>query len=344
MNFCSDNTSTISPEILEAIQRENAKPAMPYGADDLSAKIQSQFNDLFECETTAFLVPTGTASNSLALAALSPSYGSIYCHRDAHINCDECGAPEFYTGGAKLITLPGPNGKVHPGELETALAATSDAVHHNQPAALSISQASEAGTVYGPSELHHLSEIAKQYGLYFHMDGARFSNAISTVGCSPAELTWKAGIDVLSFGATKNGAMAAEAVIFFNRNLGKEVGYRRKRAGHLFSKMRFIAAQWDGFLHDDLWLKNANHANAMATKLKEGLLSLPSAELYHPVEANEVFVALPEHVIQGLEKTGFAFYRWQDPTSPVIRLVTSFNTNVADVDQFIQTAKNLSQP
>jgi len=340
MNFCSDNTSSISPEILDAIGRANAEPAMPYGADDLTAKIQTQFNDIFECETTAFLVPTGTASNSLALAALSPSYGSIYCHRDAHINCDECGAPEFYTGGAKLITLPGPNGKIHPGELETALSATSNSVHHNQPAAISISQSSEAGTVYGPSELHHISDIAKQYGLYFHMDGARFSNAIATLGCTPADLTWKAGIDVLSFGATKNGAMAAEAVIFFKRNLAKEVGYRRKRAGHLFSKMRFIAAQWEGFFKDDLWLKNATHANAMAQKLKNGLQSIQGAELYHPVEANEVFMALPEHVIQGLEKAGFGFYRWQDANSPLLRLVTSYNTIEADVDKFIDVAKN----
>lgn len=339
MNFCSDNTSGVSPEILESLSKANTANAMPYGNDDLTARVEKHFNDIFECETTAFLVPTGTAANALALSAISPSYGSIYCHRDSHINCDECGAPEFYTGGAKLITLPGSHGKIHPGELETTLAATSDAVHHTQPAALSVSQASEAGTVYGPAEIHHLSEICKAYGLFFHMDGARFSNALCTTGCSPADLTWKAGVDILCFGATKNGAMNAEAVIFFNKALAKETGFRRKRGGHLFSKMRFLAAQWDAFLSNDLWLKNAQHANEMAQRLKAGLETIPGSELYFPVEANEIFISLPEETLQNIEKAGYRFYRWQDPASPLIRLVTSFDTNSEDVDGFIAAAK-----
>ena len=339
MNFCSDNTSGVSPEILDAIASVSSGQVMPYGNDELTKKVQKRFDDLFECQTTAFLVPTGTAANALALTAISPSYGSIYCHRDSHINCDECGAPEFYTGGAKLVTLPGAHGKLHPGELETALAATSDAVHHVQPAGLSISQASEAGTIYGPGEIHHLSQICKEYGLYFHMDGARFSNALSTAGCNPADITWKAGIDVLSFGATKNGAMNAEAVIFFNRTLAKETPFMRKRAGHLFSKMRFLAAQWDAFLNNDLWLKNARHANDMAVRLKEGLETIPGSELYYTVEANEIFISLPEAILQKIEAAGYEFYRWQDPASPLIRLVTSFDTSVADVDGLIQAAK-----
>ncbi|WP_135078752.1 low specificity L-threonine aldolase [Terasakiella sp. SH-1] len=340
MNFCSDNTAGVSPDILEALAKANEGPSMPYGQDDLTLKVERHFNDIFECETTVFLTGTGTAANALALSTLTPPYGSIYCHKDAHINCDECGAPEMFTGGAKLITLPGPNGKLHSGELETALAATSDDVHQTQPAALSISQASEAGTVYGPSEIHHLSAIAKEYGLYMHMDGARFTNALCTLECSPAELTWKAGIDVLSFGATKNGAMNAEAIVFFNRDLGADVGYKRKRSGHLHSKMRFIAAQWDAYLNNSLWLKNARHANAMAQRLKSGLETVSGAELYFPVEANEIFLSLPENTLQTLEKGGYSFYRWHDSASPLIRLVTSFNTEESDVDGFIKTAQS----
>ncbi len=225
MNFASDNTASVSPEILDAISQANQGAAMPYGHDLLTEKVQARFNEIFDCETTAFLVATGTAANSIALSAISSSYGSIYCHRDSHINCDECGAPEFYTGGAKLVTLPGAHGKLHPGELEAALAATSDAVHHTQPAAISLSQASEAGTIYGLGEIHQISEVAREHGMYLHMDGARFTNALCTAGCSPADMTWKAGVDVLSFGATKNGAMCAEAIIFFNQDLAKEAGF-----------------------------------------------------------------------------------------------------------------------
>jgi threonine aldolase len=340
MNFCSDNTTGVSPEILEALSKANVDYAMPYGADALTQKVEQRFNELFECETSVYLVTTGTAANALALGAVSPSYGSIYCHKDAHINCDECGAPEFYTGGAKLITLPGPHGKLHHGEVESALAATNDAVHHTQPAAISLSQASEAGTVYGPGEIHHLSHVAREYGLYLHMDGARFANALATLGCSPAEMTWKAGVDVLSFGSTKNGTMNAEAVIFFNDKIGKSIGYKRKRAGQLQSKMRFVAAQWDAYLENDLWIKNASHANKMAQKLVKGLENVTGSELYYPVEANEIFISMPEPVLQKLEKAGYAFYRWHDATCPLIRLVTAFNTREQDVDGFIQTALN----
>ncbi len=339
MNFASDNTAGVSPEILEALCAANDECAMPYGNDAMTEKVQNRFNDLFDCETHVLLVPTGTAANAIALAALSPPHGSIYCHRDSHINCDECGAPEFFTGGAKLVTLPGPNGKLHAGELDSALAATSFAVHHTQPAAISISQASEAGTIYGLGEIHQIGDVAKEYNLHLHMDGARFTNALCTIGCSPAEMTWKAGVDVLSFGATKNGAMSAEAIIFFNTALAKDVSFKRKRGGHLFSKMRYLAAQWDAFLSNDLWLKNARHANAMAQKLKEGLGSIPGSELYYPVEANEIFISLPQESLEKLEKAGYGFYRWQDPTSPLIRLVTAFNTKESDVDGFINTAR-----
>jgi threonine aldolase len=343
MNFASDNTAGVSPEVLEAIvQANNTGSALPYGNDDLTAKIQNRFNDFFECETTSFLVPTGTAANALALSALTPSYGSIYCHRDAHINCDECGAPEFYTAGAKLVTLHGPHGKLHSGELETALGATSESVHHNPLAAISISQASEAGTIYGLGEIHQISEVAKENGLYLHMDGARFANALCTLGCSPADMTWKSGVDVLCFGGTKNGAMSAEAVIFFNQELAQSFGYKRKRGGHLFSKMRYLSAQWDAYLTNDLWFKNASHANNMAQMLKSGLENLPGAELYYQVEANEVFISMPENVLKVLENAGYVFYRWHDAASPVIRLVTSFETKEEDVKSFIETARAAS--
>ncbi len=336
MNFASDNTTGVCPEILEALNAANLGPAMPYGNDELTKKVEAQFNDLFECETSVFLMGTGTASNAVALSALTPPYGNIYCHRDAHINVDECGAPEFYTNGAKLVTLPGPHGKLHAGELESALAASSQDIHHTQPAAISITQATESGTVYGPSEIHQISEVAKEFGLYLHMDGARFSNAVATLECSPAAITWKAGVDVLSFGITKNGAMNAEAIIFFNRGLGADSGYRRKRGGHLNSKMRFIAAQWDAFLKDGLWLKNAHHANAMAQRMKNGLLKTEGAEIYYPVEANELFVSLPEEKLQRASAAGYGFYRWLDQASPLIRLVMAFNTTEEDVDGFLK--------
>lgn len=339
MNFASDNTAGVSPEILDALNKVNAGTAKPYGDDVLSANIEHHFNDIFECKTTVFLVSTGTSANALALSAMSPSYGNIYCHKDAHINRDECGAPEFFTHGAKLVTLPGMNGKVHPGELEVALSAVSDGVHHTQPAALSISQASEAGTIYGPGEIHHLSEVAREKGLYIHMDGARFTNALCTAGCSAAELTWKAGVDVLTFGATKNGAMCAEAIVIFNDKIGQELGYKRKRAGHLFSKMRYLSAQWDAFFENDLWLKNARHANQMAQDLKDGLTQIKGADLLYPVEANEIFIRLPESSLQALEKAGYGFYRWPESNATLIRLVTSFNTRPEDVQGFIATAQ-----
>lgn len=343
MNFCSDNTAGTSPEIMESLIKANNDYVMPYGADDLTLKVEQKLADIFETDVTCFLVATGTASNALALSTLTPPYGEIYCHREAHINVDECGAPEFFTNGAKLVTLPGQHGKLHPGDLSAALAMASDAVHHTQPAALSLSQSTECGTVYGPSEVHNLCDIAKEHGLYTHMDGARFANALVTLDCAPAEITWKAGIDVLSFGATKNGAMAAEAVIFFNKKLGRDFGYRRKRGGHLVSKGRYIAAQMNAYLEHDLWLRNARHANEMCKRLKDGLLPIAGDQIHHPVEANAMFISLPEPVLEGLEAAGFKFYRWLDANSPLIRLVTSFNTRMEDVDAFVKTAQDLAK-
>jgi threonine aldolase len=258
----------------------------------------------------------------------------------AHVNTDECGAPEMFTGGAKLVGLPGDGGKLTPALLRATLEkAGVGVVHSVQPAALTLTQATEAGTVYTPGEVAALAEVARSYGLPVHMDGARFANALVRLGCSPAELTWKAGVDVLSFGATKNGALAAEAVVFFRPELAASFAFRRKRAGHLFSKMRFLSAQLDAYLTDDLWLRLARHANAMADRLAAGLTAIPGAALRDPVEANEIFIDLPEPVIAGLEQRGYAFYRWD---GTVIRLVTAWNTDAGDIDRMIADARELS--
>ncbi|MBW4665231.1 MAG: low specificity L-threonine aldolase [Chroococcus sp. CMT-3BRIN-NPC107] len=339
MNFCSDNVTAISPEILTALANVNRGAAMPYGEDECTKRLNTKFAELFETEVIVFPVATGTAANALALSTIAPPFGAVYCHQAAHINVDECGAPEFYTGGAKLVTLPGSNGKLSAQDLAKVIALSGiGVVHHVQPAAISITQATEAGTVYSKSEVEQIAEVALTYNLSLHMDGARFANAIARLGCSPADITWRCGVDVLCFGATKNGAMAAEAVIFFDRNKAATFSYRRKRSGHLFSKMRFLSAQLEAYITNDLWLKNAANANIMADKLATELTNLPGVELCYPVAANEVFIQLPEVVIAGLIADGFQFYRWQGEHSTVVRLVTAFDTTDESVDALIKAA------
>jgi threonine aldolase len=338
MNFCSDNVAGASASIVEAIARANTGAAMPYGNDPYTARVEKLLAEIFEHEVAVFPVATGTAANVLCLAALTPPWGTIYCHAESHIAVDECGAPEFYTGGAKLDLIHGAHGKITPDEIRPAGAGV---VHHTQPAAVSLTQATEAGTVYTPAEVGAIGELCRRHGLALHMDGARFGNALVALGCTPAEITWKAGVDALSFGATKNGAVAAEAAIFFDKSKAASLGYRRKRGGHLFSKMRFLSAQLDAYLADDLWLRNARHANAMAKRLAEGLAALPGARLAHPVEANEIFVDLPDEALRGLESAGFRFYRWPDDASTLIRLVCAFDTEEAHVEAFLATARRI---
>jgi threonine aldolase len=335
VNFASDNVTGIAPEILAAIEAANRGPAMPYGADEVTRRLEQLFAAVFEHAVAVFPVATGTAANSLALACLTPPWGAIYCHEEAHIATDECGAPEFFTAGAKLVTCPGEHGKLTPETLAGRLAGAG-VVHNVQPAVVSITQETEAGTVYRSEEVAALSALARQHGLALHMDGARFANAVAGLGCSPAAVTWRAGVDVLSFGATKNGALAAEAVVFFDPAKAETLGFRRKRAGHLLSKQRFVSAQLEAYLTGDLWLRNARHANAMAARLGAGLGRLPGARLLHPVEANEVFIELPEVAIDRLAVTGFGFYRWGD--APVLRLVTAFDTDPAAVDSLLRVA------
>ena len=342
MNFCSDNATGASPQVLEALVRANGGYAMPYGADPLTLGIEDRIRDLFETDAAIYLVATGTAANALSLASMTQPWGAVFCHPKSHIEVDECGAPEFFTGGAKLIHLDDVDGKVTTQGLKDAERHIHDiSVHQVQPSAISLTQATEAGTVYSIDELQQITGFAHEYGLTVHMDGARFSNALVRLGCSPAEATWKSGVDIMSFGGSKNGCMAAEAVIIFNDCLAKGFEYRRKRAGHLFSKMRFISAQFDAYLQDEHWLGNARHANAMAQQLTDGLRTIAGATFQTPVEANELFVELPEKVIRGLFADGFQFYRWDNPEhGRIIRLVTAFNTNPDHVAAFVESAKH----
>ena len=338
MNFRSDNVTGAAPEILAALMTANEGTAASYGADAISARLKERFSTLFEREVAVFPVAIGTAANALAIAAVTPPWGVVYCHTESHIQVDECGAPEFFTGGAKLMPLEGEDGKITPAAVEAVLVEPG-IVHSPQPACISISQATEAGTVYTVEEVGALGALARRRGLSLHVDGARFANALVASNASPAALTWRAGVDILSFGATKNGALAAEAVVIFDKALAAEFAFRRKRGGHLFSKMRFLAAQLDAYLEGGLWLKNARHANAMAQRLAEGLGRIKGARLAHPVEANEVFVDLPEHAIRGLQGDGFQFHRWLGEDQTLLRLVTAFDTREADVAAFIAAAE-----
>jgi threonine aldolase len=331
---------------MEAINAANSELAPSYGADQLTARLQAVASGVFEREVAIYPVATGTAANALALSQIAPPYGAIYCYETAHIVTDECAAPEFFTGGAKLLGLPSNDGKVAAAPLAAAIALANDmGVHHVKPAALSLSQATEWGTVYDGAELSALTSLAKQHGLRVHMDGARLANALVHLGCSPAAATWKSGIDVLSLGATKNGALCAEAVVFFDPALAEQFERRRKRAGHLWSKLRFLSAQLLAYFDAGLWLHNALQANAMASQLARGLQQVAVARLLQAVQANEVFVSLPEHLVAALERAGFGFYRWPSPAAAgrvAIRLVTSYASVSEDVEALVQAARQLA--
>lgn len=341
MNFGSDNVAGVSPAVMNAIMEANQGAADPYGADSWTERLTARFRAVFETEELSVMpVSTGTAANALALSVLSPPYGAVLCHQESHIHVDECGAPEFFSGGAKLIPLEGVGAKLTPGAVESHLSLDWQGdVHHPQPAVLSITQSTELGMVYRPDEVTELSRSCHRHGLTLHMDGARLANAVSALGCSPADVTWRAGVDVLSFGATKNGCMAAEAVVFFGQSLPREAEFRRKRAGQLFSKMRFLSAQLEAYLADDLWLANAAHANAMARRLADGLEAVPGAVLTGVVEANEVFVRLPKPVADTLVAEGFGFVPWPAIGKGGCRFVTSWASDPADIDKLIAVAR-----
>ncbi len=327
VRFFSDNTASACPEILAALATANRGLARAYGDDEWTARLDEAFSSFFGTRVRAFAVATGTAANSLALATLSPPYGAIFAHAEAHIAVDECGAPGFFSGGAQLALLEGAHGRLQPDAVASALAAHPRHVHSVQPAALSVTQATELGTVYRMHELTSLSESAHRNGLKVHMDGARFANAVAFLDCHPGDLSWRAGVDVLSFGATKNGALAAEAVVFFDLSLVRDFELRRKRAGHLLSKSRYVSAQLLAYIETDLWRRNAQRTNTLAQRI--GLAA--GARLLHPVEANEVFVQLGAAGKDALRSSGFEFYDWGTQDCGEARFVVSWDQPEADV-------------
>lgn len=339
-SFLSDNAAGVSPPILDAIAGANSGMAPAYGSDALTDSLTGRLAEYFEHPAQCFLVGTGTAANALSLATLCPPWGAVFCHREAHVAVDECGAPELFTGGAKLVPLGGDHGKLTPDALRNAHATFRLGDQHQvQPFAVSLSQATEAGTVYRPDEIATIADWAHGAGLKVHMDGARFANAVVGADSTPADLTWRAGVDILSFGATKNGALAAEAVIVFDPQLGEDLRFRRKRVGHLFSKSRFFAAQFHAYLDGELWRRNAIQANRMAARLADGLARLSGVSIAHPVEANEVFPCLPDDLTTALRDDGFLFLDWPAAGAGGRRFVTSPMTTEDEVDAFLDAAR-----
>jgi threonine aldolase len=324
MRFFSDNAASVHPAVLEAMARANHVDTA-YDGDALSQSLDAAFGAVFECEVAVLWVSTGTAANSLALASLCPPHGSIICHREAHINIDECGAPEFYTHGAKLLTGNGDGAKLSPDTIRQIAGGIRKDVHQAQPHAVSITNASEYGLTYKPDEVAGIGDACRSLGLRLHMDGARFANAVASTGESPADLTWRGGVDVLSFGFVKNGGMNAEALVFFDTALVEVTRYRRKRGGHLWSKGRYAAAQLLAMLEDDVWRANATAANAGAASLA----AAAQDRLVYPVEANEVFVRMTADEAAQLRALGFDFYDWAPGE---IRLVTSWDQPTAEVE------------
>jgi len=346
MDFASDNAAGASRPVLDALLATNDEFCPAYGADRHTAEAEHALSAVFEREVASFLVATGTGANALALGAITPPWGAVFCHEHAHIIDDECGAPEMFSGGAKLVAIQGAIGKITPSAFTEALARfPRGLVKQVQPAALSLSQATECGTIYSCAEIAELASIAHAAGVSVHIDGARFANSLVTLGCTPAEMTWKAGVDVLSFGATKNGALACEAVIFFDLSRAAEFPYRRKRGGHTLSKGRFLGVQMCAYLKDGHWLDLARHANASAARLEEGLRRSPGVRLPWPRQVNELFAILPRRADAALKAAGARYYDWgarslsaaEAPTKDevFVRLISSFATKPADIDRFV---------
>lgn len=349
MNFASDNAYGVSPEVLDALAEANDGPQPSYGADAYTQRAEQIFRDLFERDVSVFLLSTGTAANVLALDAITPSYRAVLCHAEAHVMVDECGGTEFFTGGSKLLPIWGEDGKISVEGLEACLAETGKRPpHHIIPASLTLTQATESGTVYTLDELGHLASLARDRGLKVHMDGARFANAVASLGCTPGDMTWGVGIDVLTFGMTKNGAMAADAVVFFDPDLAESLPFTRMRSGHLWSKGRYLGAQFVAMLEGDLWLENAKHANRMAQLLKTGLEQIEGIRIPTPVDANELFPVFPKPLHEALREAGAVYAEWpgDGPKGPgtiaedeqLVRLVTSFMTREEDVERLLTAA------
>jgi threonine aldolase len=340
MRFLSDNTASVCPELLAALNDANHGQARAYGDDEWTQRIDAALGAFFETPVRAFTVVTGTAANSLSLATLVPPYGTVFAHEGAHIIHDECGAPSFYSGGCRVEGVAGPNGKLTVETLGKVLDGLHVSVHSMQPTAISLTQATEAGTSYRPDEIAALTGLARQHRLHVHMDGARFANSVEFLGCAPADITWRAGVDVLSFGATKNGAMAAEAVVFFNHDLVRDFELRRKRAGHLISKSRYVAAQLLAYVERDVWRRNAARANTLARQL--GVAA--GAALLYPVEANEVFLKLGAQGQKRLRDAGFEFHPWGGEASGNARFVVSWDQPEGDVGALCGALQKFGPP
>ncbi len=346
MIFASDNWAGAHPKVMDALVAANAGLHPAYGGDEITKRAERAFSALFERDVTVFFVATGGAANALALSVLTPPYGMVLCHEESHIQMDECGAPEFFTGGAKLLPLKGFAAKLTAATLEAALDGFPERPPHGCPAkVVSITQATECGAVYSVGEVSALSAAAHRRGLKVHMDGARFANAVAATNAAPADMTWRAGVDVLSFGGSKNGCLAAEAVVFFDPADAADFAFRRKRGGHLWSKSRYLAAQFEAYLEDRLWLALARHANELALRLSERLMRMPGCKVWYPTEANEVFVSFAPGVAERLLEAGARFYPWRttgDPAGGAMhRLICSWMTSREDVDQFLETVRRV---
>ncbi len=346
MNFASDNVFGVHERIMNALIAANAGTSPSYGVDPWTREAEERLSELFERQVWSFLVVTGTAANALALSQLVPPYGAVFAHAEAHVVVDECGAPELFTGGAKMIGIAEPAGKITPDAIARVIAGFIRGEHDPKPAAVSIAQATELGTIYTPAEIGKLAELCRAKGMKLHMDGARFANAVAALHCAPADITWRAGVDALSFGCTKNGALALEAVIFFDEKLANDFIYRRMRAGQLLSKGRFLGAQMLAYLDGDLWLNNARHANAMARLLGDGLARILGIRLAVDVSANEVFAIMPRSLFQALSGEAHC-YEWPGmgsglvapgPDEALVRLVCSFRTTEEDVGKLLRLA------
>jgi threonine aldolase len=340
LRFYSDNTGTACPEMLVAIAQANSKLVKAYGEDPWTERLDGVFGEFFGTPVRVFPVSTGTAANSLSLATITPPYGAVFAHEWSHVVRDECGAPEFFTGGARLVHVPGRHGRINTETLAAAIESNPPSVHTVQPAALTLTQATEFGTAYQPDDVAVLSELAKRHRLKVHMDGARLANALASLNCHPSEITWRAGVDVLSFGATKNGGIAAEAVVFFDRALVRDFEFRRKRAGHLLSKSRYVSAQLIAYIETGVWRRNAVRANKLAQRV--ALAAGP--RLMHPVEANEIFVKLGDAGKRRLREAGFEFYDWGSERSGEARFVVSWDQPEREVAALSEALSRLQQP
>lgn len=339
-DFASDNNAPICPEAWNAMEAANRDHASAYGTDKWTSEACETIRGIFETDCEVFFVFNGTAANSLSLASLCRSYHSVICHSLAHIETDECGAPEFYSGGSKILLVEGDEGKVTPDAVEKMVHRRSD-LHFPKPKVVSITQSTEVGTVYTPAELRQLGAITHGLGLYLHMDGARFANALAYLNCPPKDITWRAGVDVLCLGGTKNGLAVGEAVVFFNKDLAREFEYRCKQAGQLCSKMRYLSAPWLGMLKDGAWLRRAGHANDCAARLEDGLKDIPGVEILFPRQANAVFAKMKPRIIAGLYARGWSFYDFI--AAGGCRLMCSWDTTFEDVDQFINDVTELTE-